>query len=47
MVISQKHKDNLFDASGLYFNGVELSVVDETTQMLAQHQNQMCRLLDW
>ena len=31
MVISQRHKRNLFDASGLYFYGEELSIVDETT----------------
>ena len=41
MVISQKHKINLFDASGLYFNGEELSIVDETTLVGLKIDNKM------
>ena len=41
MVISQQHKNNLFDASGLYFNGEELSIVDETTLVGLKIDNKM------
>ena len=41
MVISHKHKINLFDASGLYFNGEELSIVDETTLVGLKIDNKM------